>query len=149
MPHRAAFKAPFDATANRRAPYDAGALRDRALLSATSVERSSDESALDAWQAFMDGRFALVDSFDSGGRRFFVVRRDDIRQEPTGLLSDRETQVARLAACGYPNKLIAYELGLTMSLVAMDLASAIRKLGVRCRIDLIRCLLQEDIPESA
>jgi DNA-binding CsgD family transcriptional regulator len=41
---------------------------------------------------------------------------------------------------GHPNKLIGYSLGLSVSSVATHLASAMRKLGVRSRVELIELL---------
>jgi DNA-binding NarL/FixJ family response regulator len=53
-------------------------------------------------------------------------------------LSERERTIARLAACGKPNKLIAYELGLAQSTVATHLSAALRKLGLASRVEIIR-----------
>jgi DNA-binding NarL/FixJ family response regulator len=53
-------------------------------------------------------------------------------------LSNRERQVVELAAHGFANKVIACELGLTLSTVSVYLVKAGRKLGVRGRVALIR-----------
>jgi DNA-binding CsgD family transcriptional regulator len=52
-------------------------------------------------------------------------------------LTPRERQVAALAARGHANKVIAYDLGLTVSTVSVYLGKAARKLGVRGRVALI------------
>ena len=52
-------------------------------------------------------------------------------------LSRRELQVARAAALGHSDKLIAYELGLAASTVARLLSRARIKLGVKTRLELI------------
>jgi DNA-binding CsgD family transcriptional regulator len=55
----------------------------------------------------------------------------------------REAQVARGAALGHSNKLIAYELGLATSTVSTLLARAIRKLRLHSRGALIRRIATE------
>ena len=42
------------------------------------------------------------------------------------------------AGLGHSNKLIAYELGLSLGSVSAYLASAMRKLGFDSRVDLVR-----------
>lgn len=46
--------------------------------------------------------------------------------------------MASLAAVGHGLKVIAYDLGLDVSTVSLHLKSAMRKLGVRSRVDLVR-----------
>lgn len=62
------------------------------------------------------------------------------------LLSDRELQVARLAAAGEANKLIAAHLGISERTVEVHRGRAMRKLGLRSAPELIRLghLLTED-----
>jgi DNA-binding NarL/FixJ family response regulator len=55
-------------------------------------------------------------------------------------LTERERVIAHLAALGKTNKLIAYELGLSPSTVATHLATALRKLGLRSRTQLVATL---------
>ena len=71
--------------------------------------------------------------FDRDGRRFYLARPNLPRVDPTESLSEREMQVARGAALGHSNKLIAYELGITPSTVATHLKSAMAKLKVDSR----------------
>ena len=68
-------------------------------------------------------------------------------------LSPREHQVVALAARGYANKVIACELGLTVSTVSVYLVKAGRKLGVRGRVALIHAVRpdvddEHDLPEA-
>jgi DNA-binding NarL/FixJ family response regulator len=128
---------------------DVRVLLRHAAVHPSGVDGAADENALEVWRALLDGHFSLVDCFDFEGRRYLVARLNDAHERALRALSEREIEVVSLAALGHPNKIIACELGLTMSRVAMELASAIRKLGVRSRIDLIRSLPPEPMPESA
>jgi len=115
-------------------------LRDAAIRMDRARGRSRDDAnvALDLWRALVDGRWSLIDSFDSDGRRFLVARRnDEPHADPRGL-SPRESQVVALAALGHSNRLIAYHLGIGKSTVGTHLASAMTKLGVSSRIELVR-----------
>jgi DNA-binding NarL/FixJ family response regulator len=60
-------------------------------------------------------------------------------------LSERERAIVTMVACGMPNKIIAYELGLAPSTVATHFSAALRKLGLASRIEIIR-LGQRDRP---
>jgi DNA-binding NarL/FixJ family response regulator len=53
-------------------------------------------------------------------------------------LTDTERAVAYFAAAAHPNKYIAYELGLSESVVAHHLRAAMLKLGLRSRVELAR-----------
>lgn len=55
-------------------------------------------------------------------------------------LTRLERRVVYYAALGHTNKWIAYELGITASSVAGHLGRAVRKLGLRCRVELARLL---------
>jgi hypothetical protein len=105
----------------------------RAVL-ARDAARSSQhvhapEEALAMWQALIAGRWSLVDRFDADGRRYVVARRNDPDVgDPRGL-SIRERQILSYAALGHSNKLIAYELGIASSTVAVHLTRAKKKLA--------------------
>ena len=57
-------------------------------------------------------------------------------------LTLRERRVVYYAARGHTNKWIAFELEMTPSTVGSHLARAIRKLELRCRVDLARVLFE-------
>ncbi|MGE5182301.1 MAG: helix-turn-helix transcriptional regulator [Acidobacteriota bacterium] len=104
------------------------------------ARRTEPERATEAWTALVAGRWSLVDRFERGGRRFVVARKNPHGlADPRGL-GERERAIAHLAALGKSNKLIAYELGLAESTIATHLASAMRKLRARSRVDLVRLL---------
>ncbi|HZS40602.1 MAG TPA: helix-turn-helix transcriptional regulator [Polyangia bacterium] len=94
--------------------------------------------ALGFWKGLVEARWSLIDRFDSGGRRYLVAVRNDPRVPHPGALTERERQVVALAAFGRSNKSIAYELGLSLGVVGAYLASAVRKLNVTSRVELVR-----------
>lgn len=116
------------------------ALRDAALRQrrASALRRSDPAEAVAAWRALVAGRWSLVDHFDHDGRHFLVARRNDPDTGALGALTLRERQVVGYACLGHPNKLIAYELGLSPSSIATYLARAAAKVGADSRPALIR-----------
>ena len=54
----------------------------------------------------------------------------------------RERRVVNYAARGHTNKWIAFELEMTPSTVGSHIARAIRKLELRCRVDLAPLLFE-------
>lgn len=129
------------AEGSARASGARAALRRRAIeidRARTRAQRSESDQALRIWRGLVDGTWSLVDHFDSDGRRFVVARRNEpVALDPRGL-SEREFQVANLAATGAANKHIAYELGIGTTTVATLLQRAMRKLGARNRVELRR-----------
>jgi DNA-binding CsgD family transcriptional regulator len=114
----------------------------RAIDRARSKARSNEDEALDLWRGLVAGRWSLVDRFDTDGRRFLVARKNDPQLEDPRALSLRERQVLAYAAMGHPLKLIAYELGLSASVVGTHRANAMRKLGLRSHADVVRLFAQ-------
>ena len=117
------------------------ALRDAAIQvdrSRGRLRESDPEKALVLWKALVRGRWSTVDWFDSDGRRFVLgLPNAPNVGDPRGL-TEREQQVVAYALCGQTNKLIAYQLGLSKGRVSSLMSSAIRKLGVRTRAELIK-----------
>lgn len=101
--------------------------------------RDSDpERALELWRALVRGRWSTVDWFDSDGRRYVLgIPNAPNIVDPRGL-SERETQVVSYAALGLTNKMIAYHLGVSRGRVSTLLTSAMRKLGVQTRAQLVK-----------
>lgn len=99
--------------------------------------RREGETSIDAWTALVEGRWSLVDHFESDGKRFlFALRNQADAPDPRALTRD-ERPILHLVAMGHSNKLVAYELGLPMGTVATRLASIMRKLGVRSRVQIV------------
>jgi DNA-binding NarL/FixJ family response regulator len=77
-----------------------------------ALRRKDPDEALSMWRALVEGRYSLVDRFESDGKRFLVAYEiPPGLQDPRGL-TGRERAVASLLALVLPDKLIAYELGL-------------------------------------
>jgi hypothetical protein len=106
-----------------------GRLRDaaRAMDRARGPLRRNDpQEALDLWRALCDGRWSLVDRFESDGRRYVIAHRNEPNLLDLRGLSQRETVVAAFAQLGQSNKEIAYTLGLSPSSVATHLSATAR-----------------------
>jgi DNA-binding CsgD family transcriptional regulator len=118
----------------RHALRDAARRIDRARMQRRG---SSPGDALAMWRALVDGRWSLVERFESDGRRIFVARRNDPASRAIRALSEQERKVAALIAIGHSLKLCAYDLGKAESTISELAHSAMRKLGVRSRAGLV------------
>jgi DNA-binding CsgD family transcriptional regulator len=101
------------------------------------TRRRDPEAALDLWRVLVEARFTLLDAFQSGGRRYILAVENMPRVAGPAVLTPRERQVLAAAATGRPNKLIAYELGLSASTIRVLLARAARKLQLETRRELV------------
>jgi len=111
----------------------------KAMARARGSSRHADPpGAVEAWKALVSGRWTLLDHFDHDGKRYIVAVRNEPQVPAFADLSPRESQVVAYAAQGHSNKLIAYELGIAPSTVAMHLSTAGGKLGAKSRVELIR-----------
>lgn len=94
------------------------------------MRREDPDQAIALWRGLVSGRWSLLDHFDSDGRRFIIAHRNDAKVPDKRGLSSRERQVLAHASMGHSNKVIAYELGLSVSTVGTHLARARAKLKV-------------------
>jgi len=112
------------------------------------LRKDNPEQALELWHGLVRGRWSLVDWFDSDGRRFIVVIPNAPGLgDPRGL-TEREHQVATLAAKGATGKLITYRLGISRQRVSMLLQSAMHKLGVKTQPQLVMKMCGFQAPTS-
>ncbi len=96
----------------------------------TRAGRSDPDAAMEAWEGLVQGRWSLVDHFDTDRRRFVVaIKNDPTYPDPRGL-SMRERQVAEFVGLGHSSKEISYTLGVTHSAVTNCTARAQNKLGL-------------------
>jgi DNA-binding NarL/FixJ family response regulator len=125
----------------------------RALERLRTARRHAPGSELRSWKGLVDATWTLVHHFEADGKRYLVAQRNDVSTPAISRLTERERQVVAFASLGHSNKLIAYELGISPSTVAVFLHHAARKLLVRSRqalIALCRPLLDHahDIPNQ-
>jgi DNA-binding CsgD family transcriptional regulator len=118
----------------REALRNAARRIDRARMRASE---GSPDDALALWRALVDGRWTLVEWFDTDGRRLFVARRNDPASQAHRALTELERKVVALLALGHSQKLCAYELGRSQSTVSAVARTALKKLGVRTRAELV------------
>jgi DNA-binding CsgD family transcriptional regulator len=115
-------------------------LREAAVAvdKARGTLRTTDpDKALQTWRALVRGRWSTVDWFDSDGRRYVLALPNSPEvTDPRGL-TERERQVVAYATIGQSNKMIGYRLGLSRSRVSLLIRSAMKKLGVRTRAQLV------------
>lgn len=100
------------------------------------LRRDGDE-ALSRWNSMVAGRWTLVERVDSDAKRFIDAHENTPRRPPLGELTPFERSVVELVRRGHGNKQIGYALGLQVGTVASALASAMKKLGVATRVELI------------
>jgi DNA-binding CsgD family transcriptional regulator len=111
-----------------------------------ALRRSAPQEALEIWKGLTDGRWSLIDRFESDGRRFILAFRNDPRIEDPRVLTPRERQIAAFAAMGHSLKYIGYELGLSAKTVSFHLQHALAKLAVRSRAELSAIFLPKGAP---
>ena len=90
---------------------------------------------LEAWRALVEGRVALVSSFDADGQRFLIARRSAPATR-TSALSASEARALRLRAQSTSYKVIAGELGLSTAGAHGLVRTGMRKLGVQDETEL-------------
>jgi DNA-binding CsgD family transcriptional regulator len=123
----------LDASNEARAPEQRDALRAavKAFDRACSSRSASDpDGALESWQALVSGRWSLVESFESDGRRYLVARPNPPETMERTALSPLEAHALVLRAQSASYKLIGYELGLSLAAAQQLVASGCKKLGV-------------------
>ncbi len=100
--------------------------------------RDDPERALDLWKGLFAGRWSVLEVFDTDGRAFMVACENDPAVAESRALTRRERQVAELASRGHSEELIAYTLGLSASTVRTHLDRAVKKMGLKGRLGIIR-----------
>jgi len=106
------------------------------------MERYEDVGSIVArtlWTGLVAGHWSIVDCFDRDGRRFVVAAKND-HGAVSRALSTRQAEVVARAAAGQSLKRVARDLTLSSSTVSAHLSSAMRKLGVKNRMELVRTM---------
>ena len=89
------------------------------------------------WQGLLDGRWSIIGRYDREERQVLVARENDSALAKVRALTDRERRIIEEAATGRSNKQVAAEVGLSIGTVSGYLTSALRKMGLRSRAELI------------
>ena len=105
------------------------------------LKQSSTVEVLQAIRAAALGERYLDRQLAARAANAYLLRHghDDSVVHPS--VSDREESVLRAMALGYSNKEIASELGISIRTVEVHKANAMRKLGLKGRIDVVRYAL--------
>ncbi len=137
----------FDASGKKllhASPAAGERVLDNLRSAARTVEQARSPSlredaprALELWQGLFAGKWSLVDVFDSDGKRFFVAHANEPAVAEDRRLTRREQQAVMLAAAGHSDALAAYALGIASSTFRVHLRRAMRKLGVKSRVQLV------------
>jgi DNA-binding CsgD family transcriptional regulator len=104
----------------------------------TAKVREDEIEATSLWQGLVEGRWSVIDRFDTDGRRYYVAIANPPEGVPVRQLSEIEARVVAQAAAGEPNGVVAYALGVAETTVGSHLTNAMRKLGAQSRIELVR-----------
>ena len=99
--------------------------------------RYSTSQSLELWQSLVEGRWSLVERFDSDRRRFYVALRNPAAKVEAKALTTRQAEVVAYVGSGAGTKAAAYSLGISVSAVRAHLSQAMAKLGVSSRVELI------------
>ena len=105
--------------------------------SRTQAGRQNADAALNNWEGLVNGRWSIVDRFDSDGRRYIVAIKNDPAHPDLRGLTPRERQVAEYVGLGYASKEIAYTLGLSETAITNCTARTQSKLGIHSRAELV------------
>ncbi len=108
-----------------------------AIDRARRQDGTDPERALAYWKAMVDGKWTLVERFQSDGRRILVARPNAPATRVNRALTENERKVVAFATLCHPSKLIAYELGFAEAAVSRLLQRALKKLGIRTLAELI------------
>ncbi len=111
-----------------------------------ALRRLDPEAAAEHWRAMVAGQWSLVDWIDHDGKRFLVAQTNTVAEASRPRLSAREHQAVAFAAMGHSNKLIAYDMGITVGSVSVLLGRAAKKLGTSSRTELVRAFRDWDLP---
>jgi DNA-binding NarL/FixJ family response regulator len=109
----------------------------RAIDRARTRAARTEPEALSSWQALVEGRWSLVDVVESDGRRVLFAMANPPHALDPRRLTPTERAIAGYIAMGHSNKLIAYELGISVGAVSGHTHGILKKLGVRSRVELV------------
>jgi two-component system, NarL family, response regulator NreC len=113
----------------------------KAGVSGYVLKQSASTELIHAIRAVANGNIYLDPAIAQKVIGSYVGKTASQGAAAPGDLSDREGEVLRRIAWGYSNKEIASHLELSVKTVEVHKANAMRKLGMRNRIDIVRYAL--------
>lgn len=105
------------------------------------LKQSPSTELLHAIRAVAAGKRYLDSSLASRVAAQYLIRHSKGAANQGPRVSDRESDVLRLLACGYSNKEIAAKLDVSVKTIEVHKANGMRKLKLRGRIDVVRFAL--------
>ncbi|MBL8609210.1 MAG: hypothetical protein JNL38_17915 [Myxococcales bacterium] len=129
--------------AERRAEGARETLVDAVLRSERArgpLRRQDPETATATWRALVAGEYTLVESVERDGKRLLLARKNAPDARALTALNTTEAACAYFTALGHPQKLIAYELGISPSAAARSTRAAVAKLRLRTPEELVRVI---------
>src|SRR5262245_11898635 len=110
----------------------------RAGVAGYVLKQSAPDELLQAIRAAASGGQYLDSSLMARVTAAYVAREGRRAGKSEGTISERESDVLRLIACGYSNKEIAAQLSLSVKTIEAHKANAMRKLDLNGRIDIVK-----------
>jgi DNA-binding NarL/FixJ family response regulator len=110
----------------------------RAGASGYVLKQSAPGGLLKAIRAVAAGGLYIDPAMTPAVADGLLMRSARISDETQKAISEREAEVLRLIAIGHTNKEIATRLRISVKTVEVHKANAMRKLGLRGRVDVIR-----------
>jgi DNA-binding NarL/FixJ family response regulator len=89
------------------------------------------------WRGLVEGDWSIVDRYDLAGRSYLVARKNAPSVAKLRALTEQEREILTCAASGQSNKQIGYEVGLSIGSISSHVMSALRKMGLRSRAELV------------
>ncbi len=109
----------------------------RAFDRARSQRSGSDaDESLNAFEGLVAGRWSIVQSFESDGRRYLVAIQNQPAQMAVAAVTPNEAHALLLRAQGLAYKIVGYELGLSESATHYLVQQGMTKLGIGRETDL-------------
>jgi DNA-binding NarL/FixJ family response regulator len=106
----------------------------------SDLRRQDTDEAVEVWRGLVSGTWTVVEHFDSDGRRYVLALKNTPGTQDPKTLTERERQAVHYAVLGHSTKETAYALGMSDHTVGVHLWSAMKKLGVKSRVELIRLM---------
>lgn len=123
---------------------------NRLIKATKTIDRnrvSKDEDTVSKWAALTEGKWTLLDVLD-GSQTYVVAIPNDPRVRLTVSLTNRQSQILWFLLHGHSQAFVAYELGLTQTVVSRLLVTLRKKFGAKTTVELLR-LTRGVLPQTS